>query len=453
MTNEAHVEGRCHCGNIALRLKWAGDPRAIPARACGCSFCVKHGGVWTSHPGSALTVRIQDRASVAKYEFGTRTATFHVCARCGVVPLVTSEIDGRLYAVVNVNVLEGLDPASLRRAPTSFEGEDVEARLARRKRNWIADVRIDEGGPAGNDDRRLRLDQPRPRRARRRAFPRPGETRRGHRRSPPRPAARAPTRRSPRARAGADVALFGAVGRDAFAAPALVEPRAAGVDLAGVARVDGATGVALINVDAHGENAITVVAGANAHARADAGARRARFATGTTLLMQLEMPHRRSRRARAARARARRARVVLNAAPAARCRPALLRHVDVLVVNEHEAAAVRRVARCPARPRRSSQPCTRVSACRGRRRSVRRGALCRHRRASRRTRRRPRSTSSTRTGAGDAFCGALAAALDRGRPLPRGPAPRACMPALLACTHARRAARLHARASAIPAHG
>jgi hypothetical protein len=83
---------------------------------------------------------------VSKYAFGTRTATFHVCARCGSVPLVTSEIAGHLYAVVNVNVLENVDQASLRRAGASFDGEDLEARLARRKRNWIADVRIAERG-------------------------------------------------------------------------------------------------------------------------------------------------------------------------------------------------------------------------------------------------------------------------------------------------------------------
>ena len=83
---------------------------------------------------------------MSKYAFGTRTATFHVCARCGSVPLVTCEIAGHLYAVVNVNALENVDQASLRRSGASFEAEDVEARLARRKRNWIADVRIAERG-------------------------------------------------------------------------------------------------------------------------------------------------------------------------------------------------------------------------------------------------------------------------------------------------------------------
>jgi len=137
------ISGRCHCGNVALRLEWAGDPEAIPARACGCSFCVKHGGVWTSNPASTLTVSIEDAALISKYTFGTRTATFHVCSRCGAVPFVTSEIDRRLYAVVNVNTLEDIEPSRLRRAPISFEGEDVESRLARRARNWIADVRFE----------------------------------------------------------------------------------------------------------------------------------------------------------------------------------------------------------------------------------------------------------------------------------------------------------------------
>lgn len=140
------LNGKCHCGNISFELEWKGAPTEIPARACGCSFCVKHGGVWTSDPKSRLVVTIRDASLVSKYVFGSRTATFHVCSRCGTVPLVTSEIANQLYAVVNVNVLESVDPSWLRRAAASFEGEDVESRLARRRRNWIADVRIAESG-------------------------------------------------------------------------------------------------------------------------------------------------------------------------------------------------------------------------------------------------------------------------------------------------------------------
>lgn len=134
------IHGRCHCGNITFVLRWEPGPAEIPARACGCSFCVRHGGVWTSHPAGALKVTVNDPARVSRYVFGSRTAEFHVCARCGVVPVATSLIDGRLYAVVNVNAFEGVDPSLLRHAAAHLDDETKEDRLARRRRHWIADV-------------------------------------------------------------------------------------------------------------------------------------------------------------------------------------------------------------------------------------------------------------------------------------------------------------------------
>jgi hypothetical protein len=136
------IRGRCHCGNIAFSLIWEPEPTEIPARACGCAFCTKHGGVWTSNPAGRLEVTVQDPGLVSKYAFGTRTADFHVCTCCGIVPVVSCRIDDRLYAVVNVNAFEDVDAALLRRAPMNFEAEETESRLARRKRNWIADVRF-----------------------------------------------------------------------------------------------------------------------------------------------------------------------------------------------------------------------------------------------------------------------------------------------------------------------
>jgi hypothetical protein len=95
--------------------------------------------VWTAHPAGVLRVSVEDPALVSRYAFATRTAEFHVCARCGVVPVVTSRIDGRIYAVVSATALD-VDPQLLRRAPASFDGEPLEARLARRARTWIGDV-------------------------------------------------------------------------------------------------------------------------------------------------------------------------------------------------------------------------------------------------------------------------------------------------------------------------
>jgi hypothetical protein len=112
----------------------------IPARACGCSFCVKHGGVWTSCPTGKLCVTIREPGKVTPYEFGTKTAQFHICTGCGVVPVVTSRIEGRLYAVVSVNAFDNVEATRLNRSPASFDGESEGDRLARRQRNWIGDV-------------------------------------------------------------------------------------------------------------------------------------------------------------------------------------------------------------------------------------------------------------------------------------------------------------------------
>ena len=140
------INGKCHCGNIAFVLEWPDDSPGIPARACACSFCVKHGGVWTSNPKARLAVTVRDAGLVSMYAFGTRTATFHVCTQCGAVPFVVSDIEGHAYAVVNVNTFEGVEESRLRRGSADFEGEDTQARLARRARNWIADVRIGAAG-------------------------------------------------------------------------------------------------------------------------------------------------------------------------------------------------------------------------------------------------------------------------------------------------------------------
>ena len=134
------IEGGCHCGNIRLSLEWPADAPRIPARACSCTFCRKHGASWTSNPEARLRVIVQDPAQVERYNFGTRTADFHVCKRCGVPALVTSRIDGRDYAVVNSNTFEGVDPAMFDRSTSDFDGEATEDLLARRKSRWIASV-------------------------------------------------------------------------------------------------------------------------------------------------------------------------------------------------------------------------------------------------------------------------------------------------------------------------
>jgi ribokinase len=211
--------------------------------------------------------------------------------------------------------------------------------------------------------------------------------------------------------AGAVVHMLGAVGADAFAPQALANLRAAGVDLGGIATVAAPTGVALIAVDDAGENAIVVVPGANAHTQA-AQVVDAMLSPATTVLVQLETP-RAEVTALAARARRAGARTVLNAAPASALPDTLLGDLDVLLVNEHEAAIVADAAGI------SGEPAAFVAAMAARGTAAvvtlgARGAIAHVNGALLHLPAPPVDVVDT-TGAGDAFAGSFAAALDSGR--------------------------------------
>jgi len=89
------IHGSCHCGNIRFTFDWSGGDGKIPVRAFGCDMCTKHRGVWTSNSRGQFDMTVEDESEVSRYRFGTKTADFHVCRVCGVVPIVTCAIDGR----------------------------------------------------------------------------------------------------------------------------------------------------------------------------------------------------------------------------------------------------------------------------------------------------------------------------------------------------------------------
>jgi ribokinase len=141
------------------------------------------------------------------------------------------------------------------------------------------------------------------------------------------------------ARAGAATAFVGAVGDDEAGGRLLAALVTDGVDATGVARHEGASGNALIVVADTGENTIVVDPGANGVAEKLSEPQRALVASAAVVLCQLEVPIGLVAAAVSA-GRDAGARVVLNAAPARLLPEDLLRGVDVLVVNEHEAATL-----------------------------------------------------------------------------------------------------------------
>ena len=141
------------------------------------------------------------------------------------------------------------------------------------------------------------------------------------------------------ARAGSKVVHIGAVGAEG----AWARERMAGygVDVAAVRVGDGASGHAIINVDAGGENAIVTFAGENRTHRADAiEAALAGARPGDLMILQNETN---LQVEAAAMARALGMRVIYSAAPfEAAAVQAMLGHASILVMNAGEAADLQR---------------------------------------------------------------------------------------------------------------
>jgi len=137
--------------------------------------------------------------------------------------------------------------------------------------------------------------------------------------------------------AGAAVVMVGAVGSDEAGSAYVARLSALGIGAASIRVVpDRPTGHALIAVDEAGENTIVVIPGANAELGVDDLEVLESVGPGDIVLLQLEVPPG-VVAAAARRASAKGARVVLNLSPYAALPPDVVALADPLVVNEHEA--------------------------------------------------------------------------------------------------------------------
>lgn len=141
------------------------------------------------------------------------------------------------------------------------------------------------------------------------------------------------------ARLGAPVVMIGKVGSDGFGSELMAAVAEQGVDTRGISVAsEAATGVALITVEASGQNTIIVVAGANALATPEYVELHAELIRNASLLvMQLESPLEAVMTA-ASLARQAGVKVLLNPAPAQPLPLDLLRNVDLLAPNQVELA-------------------------------------------------------------------------------------------------------------------
>ncbi len=211
------------------------------------------------------------------------------------------------------------------------------------------------------------------------------------------------------ARLGARVGMVGRVGDDDFGRRLIAGLATDGIDTQFVT-VDPTvgSGLALINVEESGENAITVSPGANATVGVDDVAAAAEMiAAASILLIQLEVPV----AALAAAITAARGTVILNPAPAAALPSELLAGVDILIPNESELALLSALPvtdNTEVVAAAGSLPVDDVVVTMGA------GGAMVVKRSGATHVAAPTVTAVDTTGAGDAFCGALAAELARG---------------------------------------
>lgn len=143
------------------------------------------------------------------------------------------------------------------------------------------------------------------------------------------------------ARLGARTTMLGRVGNDAFGQELRAGLEGEGVDVSHV-RVDeeAASGTAMIIVDGTGDNSIVVAPGANGRLTvADVEACNLPESSYDAVLAQLEVPLEVIATA-FQQAQAARARTILDAGPARKLPPEILRHVDVVSPNRNEAEAI-----------------------------------------------------------------------------------------------------------------
>jgi hypothetical protein len=129
-------EGACHCGALTFRYETALPTASWPVRACQCSFCRLHAALTSSDPAGTLSFYAIDLSDLQRYRFGSRTADFLICRRCGAYlgAIIRSSASG--YGLANLRTLRPMPGELSTPVPMNYDAESPAQRVVRRESRW-----------------------------------------------------------------------------------------------------------------------------------------------------------------------------------------------------------------------------------------------------------------------------------------------------------------------------
>ena len=128
--------GGCHCRNLEFRFETATAPERLSVRACGCSFCSRHGARTASDPEGRVRIIVHDASALIRYRFALKTAEFLVCGRCGIYVAAVAGDAAARHAIINLNTLDDADLFTHPPAPMNYDAESEQQRRDRRAARW-----------------------------------------------------------------------------------------------------------------------------------------------------------------------------------------------------------------------------------------------------------------------------------------------------------------------------
>jgi hypothetical protein len=128
--------GGCHCGNLSYVFEATAPLETLGLRADMCGFCRAHGAHTTSDSRGTIRIAVRDAAKLNRYQFALKTADFLICRDCGVYIGALMEDGGKMWFTVNANSFHEKPPLDFPVEPYNYGGEDLAARIARRKAKW-----------------------------------------------------------------------------------------------------------------------------------------------------------------------------------------------------------------------------------------------------------------------------------------------------------------------------